>query len=289
MVAILLFAILKSALYSLVALGFTLLFGVGGVLNLAHGALLMLSAYLAYTAFDLAGLPLYVALIGGVVITALIAAALYRYVIGRIQHSSILTLIVTLAIALVTQEILALAFGVSTRTMPSPVPGNTQLLGVTVPNVQLVAFLVAWLAIGGFWAFIERTRFGKAIRATAMDPKGAALVGIHSRQVFTWTWALSGGLAGLAGIFLVYPSGLSPTMWIDPLVIAFAIVILGGLGSLKGSIVAAYLVGFAETLTFYAPQIEIPLGAQWVGVPSLLLTVLILIIRPQGLFGRPAT
>ncbi len=289
MVAILVFAILKSALYSLVALGFTLLFGVGGVLNLAHGALLMLSAYLAYAAFALAGLPLSVALIGGVILTALIAAALYRCVIGRIQHSSVLTLIVTLAVALITQEILALAFGASTRTMPSPVPGNTTLLGVTVPNVQLAAFVVAWLAIGGFWAFIERTRFGKAIRATAMDPKGAALVGIHSRQVFTWTWALSGGLAGLAGIFLVYPSGLSPTMWIDPLVIAFAIVILGGLGSLKGSILAAYLVGFAETLTFYAPQIDIPLGAQWVGVPSLLLTVLILIIRPQGLFGRPAT
>lgn len=289
MVAILVFAILKSALYSLVALGFTLLFGVGGVLNLAHGALLMLSAYLAYAVFALAGLPLSVALIGGVILTALIAAALYRCVIGRIQHSSVLTLIVTLAVALITQEILALAFGASTRTMPSPVPGNTTLLGVTVPNVQLAAFVVAWLAIGGFWAFIERTRFGKAIRATAMDPKGAALVGIHSRQVFTWTWALSGGLAGLAGIFLVYPSGLSPTMWIDPLVIAFAIVILGGLGSLKGSILAAYLVGFAETLTFYAPQIDIPLGAQWVGVPSLLLTVLILIIRPQGLFGRPAT
>lgn len=289
MTAILLFAILKSALYSLLALGFTLLFGVGGVLNLAHGALLMLSAYLAYTGFALMGVPLYVALVGGVLVTALVAAALYRYVIGRIQHSSILTLIVTLSIALIAQETLALVFGASARTMPSPAPGVTQIAGISVPNVQLVAFVVAWLAIGSFWIFIERTRFGKAIRATAMDAKGAALVGIHSRQVFTWTWAISAGLAGLAGIFLVYPGGLDPTMWIDPLVIAFAIVILGGLGSLKGSIIAAYLVGFVETLTFYAPQIDIPLGAQWVGVPSLLLTVLILIVRPQGLFGRPAT
>ncbi|MFB6285774.1 MAG: branched-chain amino acid ABC transporter permease [Candidatus Bipolaricaulia bacterium] len=288
MVAILLFAILKSALYSLLALGFTLLFGVGGVLNLAHGALLMISAYLTYTGFEVVGLPLSLALVGGVLVTAGLAAALYRGVIGRIQHSSILTLIVTLAIALMAQEAIALIFGTS-ATLPNPVPGQSRIAGIEVANVQLAAFAVAWLAIGGFWVFIERTRFGKAIRATAMDAKGAALVGIHSRQVFTWTWALSGGLAGLAGVFLVYPSGLSPTMWIDPLVIAFAIVILGGLGSLKGSIVAAYLVGFVETLTFYAPQVEIPLGAQWVGVPSLLLTVLILIIRPQGLFGRPAT
>ena len=289
MAAILLFALLKSALYSLVALGFTLLFGVGGVLNLAHGALLMLSAYLSYTGFAILGLPLYVALAGGVVLTAGLAATLYRTVIGRIQHSTTLTLIVTLAIALVAQQAIALVFGASSLTMPSPAPGVTTIAGVTVPNTQIVAFVVAWLAIGGFWGFIERTRFGRAIRATAMDAKGAALIGIHARQVFTWTWALSGALAGLAGIFLVYPSGLDPRMWVDPLVIAFAIVILGGLGSLKGSIIAAYLVGFVETLTFYAPQIDIPLGAQWVGVPSLVLTVLILIVRPQGLFGRPAT
>lgn len=283
---ILLFALLKSALYALVALGFTLLFGVGGVLNLAHGALLMASAYLAYTLFALVGLPLLLSLGLGVLGTALFAALLYRGVVRRVQGSPVLTLIVTLAVALILQEGVAIAYGVPARSLPPPVPGNLPILGVTIPTVFVVAFGVSWLAIGAFWLFLERTRLGKAIRAVAMNRVGASLVGIDVRRVYTIVWALSGALAGLAGIFFAYPGGMSPRMWIDPLVISFAVVILGGLGSLTGSLIAAYLVGFVETFTFYAPQVGIPLGASWVGIPSAALIVFLLLVRPQGLLGR---
>jgi len=286
---IILFAILKSSLYALVALGFTLIFGVGGVLNLAHGAFLMTSAYLSYVAFALLGLPLQLALALGVLTTALVAAGLYRGVVRRVQHLPLLTLILTLAITLALQELTAIAFGVEAISLPPPVAGMSVVMGVRVENVQLMAFVVSWLALGCFWWFLERTRYGKAVRATAMDRRGAELVGIPIERVHTLTWAISGALAGLAGIFFSYPGGMDPRMWVDPLIISFAIVILGGLGSLIGSLIAAYFVGFVETFTFYAPQLAIPLGAAWVGVPSLLLTVIILIIRPQGLLGRPAS
>lgn len=283
---ILLLAVLRSSLYALLALGFTLIFGVGGVLNLAHGALLMVSAYLVYTWLTVAELPLYLALIFGVLSTAILAAGLYLGIVRRIQQSPIRTLIVTLAIALILQEAVAMRFGLDPKSIPSPLPGISTLAGVKIDNAQLVAFVVSWLALGGFWLFLGRARFGKAIRALAMTSKGAALVGIHIERTYTLTWAISGALAGLSGIFFSYPGGMDPRMWIDPLVISFAIVILGGLGSLTGSLLAAYLVGFVETFTFYAPQVHIPLGSAWVGVPSLLLTMLILIFRPQGLLGR---
>lgn len=285
---ILLFAILRSALYALSALGFTLIFGVGGVLNLAHGALLMISAYLAFTALTILGLPLAIAMILGVFAISLVAAGLYRSVICRVQQSSILTLVVTLAIALVLQEVVAMVFGLGAKSLPPLLGGVSTVAAVRVENAQILAFVVSWLALGGCWLFMERTRSGKAIRAMAMSGKGAALVGIDIERTYTATWALSGALAGLAGIFFSYPGGIDPRMWMDPLIISFAIVILGGLGSLPGSLLAAHLVGFAETFTFYAPQVHIPLGAPWVGVPSLLLTVLILIFRPQGLLGRSA-
>ncbi len=286
---ILLLALLRSALYALVALGFTLLFGVGGVLNLAHGALLMGSAYLAYTLFTLAGLPLLASLVLGVLGTALFAALLYRGIVRRVQGSPVLTLIVTLAVALVLQEGVAIAYGVPARSLPPPVPGNLTLGGVTIPAVFAVAFGVSWAAIGAFGLFLGRTRLGKAIRAVAMNRAGASLVGINVVRVYTVVWALSGALAGLAGIFFAYPGGMSPRMWVDPLVISFAIVILGGLGSLTGSLIAAYLVGFVETLTFYAPQVGLPLGASWVGIPSAALIVFVLLVRPGGLLGRPAS
>jgi branched-chain amino acid transport system permease protein len=127
---------------------------------------------------------------------------------------------------------------------------------------------------------VRGTKLGKAILATAQDRTGAALVGIEPEKVYMITWVISGALAGVAGVFFASSLAILPTMWRDPLVIAFAIVILGGLGSILGSLLAAYLVGFLETLTVYL------VSPSWRGLPSLILLVLILILKPKGLFGR---
>ncbi|HED03163.1 MAG TPA: branched-chain amino acid ABC transporter permease [Candidatus Fraserbacteria bacterium] len=282
---IVLFAVVRSALYALVALGFTLIFGVARVLNLSHGALLMAGAYGAYIGINLFHLNLYLSFALAVLATALLAIAIYKALVRRVSDSPVLVLIVTLAVAFILQEAIVLAFGYRTQIIPPPIEGTVVIAGTIIDKVQLLALAVSLVALGLFWLFIHRTRFGRAILATAQDPKGAALVGINPDRVYTLTWALSGALAGLAGLFFAYPGGIVFNMWVNPLVISFAIVILGGLGSIPGTLIAAYLIGFVETLTFYGGQLNLPLGPSWVGLPSLFILILLLIFRPQGLFG----
>ncbi|MCI2430173.1 branched-chain amino acid ABC transporter permease [Candidatus Acetothermia bacterium] len=290
---IVIFSVLVSALYALVALGFTMIFGVGRVLNLAHGALLMVGAYTAWFAQRL-GLELYLAAGLAVVVCALLAVALYQGLIRHVQHSVIITLIATLACALLLEEIVKIFFTTTPQILQPFISGSVIFHQTTIISNRILAFGASWAAILLFWIFVHRTRWGKVILATAQDQEGAALVGINVRHVYTVTWALSGALAGLAGVFFASWVNLSPFMWRDPLIISFAIVVVGGLGSLKGSIVAAYLIGFLEVFMTYSPSIRFCadfrcfefLGPSWVGVPSLMMLVLILFLKPSGLFGR---
>ncbi len=290
---VVIFSILVSALYALVALGFTMIFGVGRVLNLAHGALLMVGAYAAWFGQRL-GLDLYLSAALAVVFCTLLAVVLYQGLIRHVQQSPIITLIATLACALLLEELVKIFFTTTPQILQPFISGSVLFQHTTIISNRILAFAASWVAIILFWVFVHRTRWGKVILATAQDQEGAALVGINVRHVYTVTWALSGALAGLAGLFFASWVNLSPFMWRDPLIISFAVVVVGGLGSLKGSIVAAYLIGFLEVLMTYSPSIRFCadfrcfefLGSSWVGVPSLLMLVLILFLKPSGLFGR---
>lgn len=291
---ILIFSVLISALYALVALGFTMIFGVGRVLNLAHGAFLMVGAYTAWYAQQHLSLDLYLATGLAVAACTLLAVAIYQGLIQHVQRSPIVTLIATLACALLLEEIAKIFFTTTPQILQPFLSGSIELHKTTVISNRILAFVASWGAIILFWIFVHRTRWGKVILATAQDQEGAALVGIDVRRVYTVTWALSGALAGIAGVFFASWVNLSPFMWRDPLIISFAIVVVGGLGSLKGSIVAAYLIGFLEVLMTYSPSLRICadfrcfelLGTSWVGVPSLIMLILILFLKPAGLFGR---
>lgn len=280
MAEIVLYSLAISSLYALVAIGFTMIFGVGGVLNLAHGALLMAAAYTAFAARVYFHLSLYLSAGIAVACAAILALVMYKALVRYIQQSAIITMIVTLALALVLEESVRLAFGSTPGILRPLIEGNTLIFGTKLGNTQILAFVVSWVVIGLLWFFVRRTRLGKAILATAQDRVGAALVGIDPEGVYTLTWGISGLLAGVAGVFFATSLAILPTMWRDPLVVAFAIVILGGLGNIQGSLLAAYIVGFLETLTVYL------LSPSWRGLPSLILLVLILILRPRGLFGR---
>ena len=240
------------------------------------GLFLILLPYIFYVAAGIFKLNPWLALGVAFAFATLFTTGLVRY----IQQSSVVTMIVTLALALVLEELVRVLFGESGGILPPLLPGNTLLRGVKLGNTPILAFGISGLIIGRLWFFVRRTRLGKAILATAQDRIGAALVGIDAEQVYLITWTISGALAGVAGVFFASSLAVLPTMWRDPLVIAFAIVILGGLGNIQGSLIAAYLVGFLETLTVYV------LSPAWRGLPSLILLVLILILRPSGLFGR---
>lgn len=241
-----------------------------------HGIFLISLPYVAYVAGGIFRLSPWLALAVAVAFAVLFTTGLVRY----IQGSTIVTMIVTLAFALVLEELVKILFGPTPRILLPLIKGNTIIWGVKLGNTQILAFAISWLAIALLWFFVRWTKLGKAILATAQDRIGAALVGIDPEHVYVVTWTISGALAGVAGVFFASSLAMLPTMWRDPLVIAFAIVILGGLGNIQGSLIAAYLVGFLETLTVYL------LTPSWRGLPSLILLVLILILRPRGLFGR---
>ena len=146
--------------------------------------------------------------------------------------------------------------------------------------IMIGAFVLSWVALGLLYLFVRRTKLGRSILATSMSEKGAKLNGVNVLYVNAATWLVAGAFAGFSGVFLGSLQSTSPTMWVNALGLAFIIVTIGGVGSIKGTIIAAYLIGFLETLTVTF------VGAQWRGMFALLLLIGIIIARPQGLFGR---
>ena len=271
--------ILLGALYSLVAIGFTLIFGVGGVLNLAHGASITIGAYAAYYV-TAAGFSIWAGAAAALLVPAAFSYALYRGMIKRVAEHPIIVLILTLVMAIIVEQVFLVTAGAQPLAIPRLVEGQTQILGRAVGNNRIVAVLLSWLVIGGLFLFVDRTRRGKAILATSMSKKGAAVVGIESDTVYGYTWIIAGLLAGLAGLFLASFLTANPLMGRNPLLLAFSIVVVGGLGSIRGSVVGAYLIALLDQVTVSA------ISTRLSGLAALVVLVVVLLVRPEGLFGR---
>ncbi|WP_254543595.1 branched-chain amino acid ABC transporter permease [Halomarina pelagica] len=269
-----------SALYALVAIGFTLIFGVGGVLNLAHGASIAIGAYTAYYVTRVYGLDIWLGILAALAVASLFGAVLYLGLVKRIQDEPIMVMITTLVTAVAIEQVFLVVFGTQPKTIPSLLAGNVGVAGVNVQLNMVVVFVLSWLVIGGLFAFVNYTKPGKALLATSMTHKGAALVGIEADRINLVTWVLAGGIAGVAGVFLGSFQTAYPTMGQTPLVLSFTIVVLGGIGSIKGSVLGAYLIGFLEVAT-----VEF-IDASLTGLTPLIVLVLVLLAKPEGLFGR---
>ena len=270
----------RSALYALVAIGFTLIFGVGGVLNLAHGASIAVGAFGAYYAVSSLGLGIGLGLVVGVLAAAAFAAVLYVAMIRYVEDDPITVMILTLVTAVAIEYLLLTLVGSQAKAIPSLVSGSVSVGSVSFPGNLLAAFVISWLIIGGLFAAVNYTDAGRALLATSMSRKGAALVGVEAGRVNFGTWLLAGALAGVAGVFLGSFQGVYWTMGRTPLVLSFTIVVLGGVGSIKGSVVGAYLIGFIEVITTSA------ISARLAGLVPLLVLVVVLLVKPEGLFGR---
>jgi branched-chain amino acid transport system permease protein len=277
-----------SALYALGATGFTLMFGVSGVLNLSHGAIMVAAAVAAWViAGDAGGGPYWGAL-GGVGIGLVAAYATYFTVVRPIQRSKaipkeeteIFVLTGTLLWGIMIQEAIAYLYTSNPKTVRPLVPGVFNMLGVRTPLNEVATAVICWAVIGLLWLLVNRTRSGKVLLAASINPRGVTLLGFELSRVYILVWTIYGILAGIAGVLLAMFLGVSSD-GVGPLTAsAFSIVVLGGLGSVSGSLIAAYVVGYMETLTAYL------ISPAYRTIPVLLLLVLVVYIRPQGLLGR---
>jgi len=180
----------------------------------------------------------------------------------------------------VIQAAVVLVFGDASKILLPIVPGVTKISGATVTYNILVATIISWCIIIALFVFVGRTYIGRAMKAVSMDEKGAAISGIDPDRVNLITWGISGGMGAIGGVFFASYTQLSPTMWVAPLIISVAIVIVGGIGSIIGTLIVAHIIGFMEVfvVAVLAPELR--------GVFTMLLIILVLVLRPQGLFGR---
>jgi branched-chain amino acid transport system permease protein len=277
-----------SALYAVVAIGFTLIFGVGGVLNFAHGALITTGAFAAYfvsgTGGGQLGYPTPLGLVAGMVAAGVAGGVLYLGVIQFIEDQPVTLSILTFVIGFAIQHGYRIFFEVGTGriTVPKLLDGEVALFGQSISHTNFFIFVLSWIIIAAVFYFVNETRTGQAVLATSMTRKGAALVGIDARRVNFVVWVLAAAFAGIAGVLLMLQQTGSWNMGTNPLILAFSIVILGGLGSIRGSVVGAYVIGFVETFTTSFVDTRLT------GLASLVLLIAFLLAKPEGLFGREA-
>lgn len=282
MLNILVYGAVTSAVYAMLAVGFTLIFGVARVLNLAHGAFYGLGAYAAYVLTARLGWPLLPAAIVAVLFVAAFGVAVERVLIRPLRNSALAVLMITIAVGLLFEQAMYLLFGSEARNVPAFSNATWSYAGLDVSGQRLITLGFGAAIIGLLWLFINRTRLGAAILALSQDREGALYVGIPADRIYAVVMAISAAIAASAGVLTAPFLTVQPTMDLLPMIKAFSIVIVGGLGSIPGSILAALLLGYSETIVAYA------ISPAWTEIVSLVAVLLTLILRPAGLLGKRA-
>lgn len=282
-IEILISGITQGAVYCVVAVGLSLVYGASRILNFAHGSLYSLGGFLAW--YLVAGgynLPLWLAVLIVIPVLALTGVGVERAIIRPLRRTvnwKINTIMVTLGLAFVLENGLQLVFGPGTRTIPPFADGLLEIGALSVSWYKIWIFAISLLLIGLIEYFLSYTRYGKAVRAVSQDMQGASQVGIDVNQVFSITFALSVVLAGIAGVLLAPVFLISSLGGWAPFLKAFVIVVLGGLGSTRGAFVAAFILAILEAfVVFYV-------GPSWAMPAWLLMLIIVLMVRPKGLFG----
>lgn len=278
---ILVTGLINGGVYALLAMGFSLIFGVARIVNIAHTAFYMLAAYCFYALLVKFGLGMMLAGVIAVAAVVVFSVVCYRLVIEPVREHESAVLIATIALALIFQEAMLLTFGGHFLGIPSTLEGVVSVLGVTIPYQRVLILVVAAAMLVATWWLLNRTRLGLAIRATANDLEVANLMGMNVHRVAMATVAISVALAAIAGVVVAPVFVVDPFMWLAPLVTMLAIVVLGGLGSLKGSLIGALIIGYVEAITVFA----LPQGSFLKGAVALTIMVIVLLVRPEGLFG----
>ena len=277
---ILVFGGLLGAVYALLYFGLSLSYGVARLLNLAHGSFYMIGGYLYYVFLTMSGVVSVESLVLAVLLTFLLGVALYLGLVRPVRSAPVRVLLITLSAAIVAQEVVSLAFGDRGVGASFIVGGVSAPLGVVVENQRILAAIVSLSMFLCVWLLIRVTKLGRAVRAVAQDAEAASLMGINDTRISVITLGLSGATAGLAGALLGPLTGISPDAWLNATVVAFAVVILGGLGSIPGTFLAAFLVSYSQIIVAFEVS-----SSYEIIVPLAVIAVAVL-VRPKGLLGR---
>lgn len=279
--------LLIGGVYVAVAIGFSLVWGILNIVNLAHGALVVVGGYLTWLLFARAGLDPFWSLPVDALALFALGYALQRLLINRIIRAPLFfTLLLTFGVNLVIVNALLLVFKADFRSVtPAYAGSGLSLGGVTVPYVRLAALGVAMALAALVALLLNQTRTGAAIQAVAADRDAARLVGVDLRHIYALTFGVGAACAGVAGGLLSTLQAITPTAGEPYTLQAFVVVVLGGLGRVSATVVGGLVFGLVETLA----QTMVPgLGAGWANAIAFAILVLVLLVRPQGLMGRQA-
>jgi branched-chain amino acid transport system permease protein len=280
MLDVLIYGVLRGGLFALAAFGFALVLGVLGIVNMTHGLYIVMGAVLTH-AMHAKGVLLPVAMAIAVAATGLFAVIMHKAFVERVfKANPLMVLVQTFGLSIVVTRALELSVGSGERLLRVDVPGFpiVEIGSAIVPTIEIVMFAVALLSALALMLLLDRTDFGRSVRACRDNPRSAALLGIDVDSVYTRTMLVCGLWAGLAGALVVGIKPMAPYMHLHWTVDAFLIVIIGGQGSMLGVLLGGFLYGIVNYLAFYYfPSIA----------PALVFgaLILVLLLRPQGLFG----
>ena len=281
--------LMLGGFYALMVLGFSIVWGVMGVINLAHGEFLMAGAYSAWYMSERFGWEPLASLIIVFIGFFVIGYILQRILINRvIDRPHLISLLVTFGLAIIMSNTFKLIFTATPRSVETAFSGFWPVGGVTVPISKTIIFVMALLIMGSLYLFLQYTRMGKSIRAAAQNREAARIVGIEISIVYAMTFAICIGITGMAGALISPVQPVFPFMGAPLTLKAFAITAMAGLGSIPGALVGGLVLGLIETfVATYVPGVGTNLGV----VSSYVILVAVLVVRPQGLFGglKPAT
>jgi len=272
--------VVNGALYILTALGLTLIYGILHIVNFAHGELYMLGAMLVYLLFVAFEWPLWAAVPVIVLLSVLAGFAVERTIFRRLRGQWLQLLVATVGVSLIVQSVSWIAFGAQEKTVPSVLEGVLLLGTVRIPIERLAAAAIAMLLVALLYLVVYRTRTGLAMRAIEEDEETARMLGVDTDRVAGVSVALGFALAAMGGIFVAPIYSINPGMGLDAILMSFIIIIVGGLGSITGTVLAGFLIGIIQAIGSLA------LGAEAAHILVFVAMIAMLVFRPQGLMGR---
>jgi len=275
--------ILSGNIYALLAIGFTIIYRTVKYFHFAHGVVYAAGAYLAYTLFILLNINPFISFFLSIIIAAILGVAIDRFVyfpLRKHKTSSLVFLLASFGVFIILQNLLQLIFGAQILTLRTgPVKEGHHFLGAVITDNQILIIVSSLVLFFLCWLFIQKTKFGKAIRAVSDDPIGARVVGINSEKIIMIAFAIGSALAGAAGILISLETNIEPTMGMNAILKGIIASIIGGIGSIPGALFGGLFLGLAENLGIWKIQ------AVWKDTIAFIILIVFLLLRPSGIIG----